>query len=105
MWVQTLVHPKPPTHLGTETCLRINLPKNNDHQEYRMNINRTTLLAGVATLVLTVGAGFASAQEQQNGHSAVPQAAQPHAQLHASQPTTGGGNDMQPQRGTRAVPA
>ena len=69
-----------------------------------MNINRTTLLAGVATLVLTVGAGFASAQEQQNGHSAVPQAAHPHAQLHASQPTTGRGNAMQPQGANRAVP-
>jgi len=32
-----------------------------------MNINRTTLLAGVATLGLAVGTGLASAQEQQKG--------------------------------------
>jgi hypothetical protein len=70
-----------------------------------MNINRTTLLAGVAALALTVGTGFASAQEQQKGHSAAPQAAAPHAaQPHASQPMTGRGNAVQPQRANRAVP-
>jgi Protein of unknown function (DUF1236) len=70
-----------------------------------MNINRTALLAGVATLALTVGTGFASAQEQQKGHNAAPQAAQPHAaQPHASQPTTGRGNTVQPQGANRAVP-
>jgi hypothetical protein len=70
-----------------------------------MNINRTALLAGVAALALTVGMGFASAQEQQKGHSAAPQAAQPHAaQPHASQPMTGRGNAVQPQRANRAVP-
>jgi hypothetical protein len=69
-----------------------------------MNINRTALLAGVAALALTVGTGFASAQEQQKGHGAAPQAAQPHAaQPHASQPTTGRGNTVQPQ-GARANP-
>jgi len=70
-----------------------------------MNINRTALLAGVAALALTLGMGFASAQEQQKGHSAAPQAAQPHAaQPHASQPMTGRGNAVQPQRANRAVP-
>ena len=39
-----------------------------------MNINRTTLLAGVATLALTVGTGVASGQEQQKGP---PRRAQP----------------------------
>ena len=48
-----------------------------------MNINRTTLLAGVATLALTVGTGFASAQEQQKPAPQAPHAAQPHA---AAQP-------------------
>src|SRR5579862_6063116 len=64
-----------------------------------MNINRTTLLAGVATLALTLGTGFASAQEQPKGHSAAPQAAQPHptAQPHPSQPMAGRANTGQPQ--------
>ena len=43
-----------------------------------MNINRTALLAGVAALALTVGTGFASAQEEQKGPAA-PHANQPHA--------------------------
>ena len=70
-----------------------------------MNINRMTLLAGVAALGLTVGTGLASGQEQQKGHNAAPQAAQPHAaQPHASQPMTGRGNAMQPQGANRTVP-
>jgi len=70
-----------------------------------MNINRTALLAGVATLALMVGTGFASAQEQQKGRNAAPQAAEPHAvQPHVSQPTTGRGNTVKPQGANRAVP-
>jgi Protein of unknown function (DUF1236) len=70
-----------------------------------MNIDRTTLLAGAAALTLTVGTGLASAQEQQKGHNAAPQAAQSHAaQPQASQPMTGRGNAMQPQGANRAVP-
>jgi Protein of unknown function (DUF1236) len=69
-----------------------------------MNINRTALLASVAALALTVGTGFASAQEQQKGPAA-PRAAQPQAaQPHASQPMTGRGNAVQPQGANRAVP-
>jgi uncharacterized membrane protein YebE (DUF533 family) len=45
-----------------------------------MNINRTSLLAGVAALALMAGTGFASAQQQQQkGHNPAPQAAQLHA--------------------------
>jgi hypothetical protein len=83
-----------------------------------MNINRTTLLAGVATLALTMGTGFASAQEQHKPAPQAPHAAQPHAaaqphptaQPHAavqprpSQPMAGRANTGQPQRANRAVP-
>src|ERR1700683_3996932 len=86
-----------------------------------MNINRTTLLAGVAILALTAGTNLAAAQEQQKGHNAAPQAAQPHAtqphavaqprpaaqphaaaQPHPSQPMAGRANTEQPQRADRA---
>jgi Protein of unknown function (DUF1236) len=85
-----------------------------------MNINRTTLLAGVAALALTAGTSLASAQAQQK--HAAPQAAQPHAtphaaaqphpaaqphiaaQPHPSQPMAGRANSAQPQRASRSVP-
>jgi hypothetical protein len=88
-----------------------------------MNINRTTLLAGVAALALTAGTGLASAQAQQKVHNAAPPVVQPHAtqlhaapqphpatqphiaaQPHASQPIAGRTNAVQPQRANRAVP-
>jgi hypothetical protein len=77
-----------------------------------MNINRTTLLAGVASLALTVGTGFASAQEQHKPVPQAPHAAQPHAaaqphptaQPRPSQPTAGRANTGQSERANRAVP-
>jgi hypothetical protein len=65
-----------------------------------MNINRTTLLAGVATLALAVGTGLASAQEQQKGPAA-PHVNQPHAiapaNNHAAQPMNNKGSGIQPE--------
>jgi hypothetical protein len=83
-----------------------------------MKINRTTLLAGVATLALTVGTGLASAQEQHKAAPQAPHGAQPHAaaqphqaaqpraaaQPRPSQPMAGRANTGQPQRANRAVP-
>jgi Protein of unknown function (DUF1236) len=87
-----------------------------------MNINRATLLAGVAALALTTGTGLAAAQQEQKGPNAAPQAAQPHAsqphaaaqphpaaQPHAavqprpSQPIAGRANTGQSQRANRAA--
>ena len=82
-------------------------------EEDQMNINRTTLLAGVAALALTAGTGFASAQQPQKGHNPAPHAAQPHtlqpqphaaAQPHPSQPMAGRAHAVQPQRANRAAP-
>ena len=77
-----------------------------------MNINRTTLLAGVAALALMTGTGLAAAQEQQKGHPPAPHAAQPHpaaqphaaAQPHPSQPMAARAHAVQPQQANRAVP-
>jgi hypothetical protein len=72
-----------------------------------MNINRTTLLAGVATLALAVGTGFASAQEQQNGPAA-PHANQPHATApannHAAPPMNNKGSGIQPEGANHNAP-
>jgi Protein of unknown function (DUF1236) len=72
-----------------------------------MNINRTTLLAGVATLALTVGTGFALAQEQQKGPAAThpdqPHAAAP-ANSHAAPPMNNKGSGMQPEGANHNAP-
>ena len=72
-----------------------------------MNINRTTLLAGVAALALTVGTGFASAEEQQKGPAA-PHANQPHATApannHAAPPVNNKGSGTQPQGANHNAP-
>jgi hypothetical protein len=76
-----------------------------------MKINRNTLLASVATLALIAGSGLASAQEQQKGPKAAPQASQPHAaqsQPHAAQPQPHAAQSQphaaQPQRANRTAP-
>ena len=72
-----------------------------------MNIKRTTLLAGVATLALTVGTGFASAQEQQKGPAA-PHANEPHATApannHAAPPVNNKGSGLQPEGANHHAP-
>ena len=72
-----------------------------------MNINRTTLLAGVATLALAVGTGLASAQEQQKGPAA-PHANQPHAAApandHAAPPVNNKGSGIQPEGAKHNAP-
>jgi hypothetical protein len=65
-----------------------------------MKINRKTLLAGVATLALIAGTGFASAQEQQK-HPAAPQANQPHAAAPANNHAAPA---MKPEGANRAAP-
>jgi hypothetical protein len=72
-----------------------------------MNINRTTLLAGVATLGLAVGTGLASAQEQQKGPAA-PHANEPHATApannHATPPMNNKGSRIQPEGANHNAP-
>jgi hypothetical protein len=72
-----------------------------------MNINRTALLASVAVLALTVGTGFASAQEQQKG-TAAPHANQPHAaapgNTHAAPPVNNKASGIQPQGANHNAP-
>jgi Protein of unknown function (DUF1236) len=72
-----------------------------------MNINRTTLLAGVATLALAVGTGLASAQEEHKGPAA-PQANQPRATApannHAAPPMNNKGSGMQPEGANHNAP-
>jgi hypothetical protein len=65
-----------------------------------MKINRITLLAGAATLALIAGAGLASAQEEQKGQHAAPQADQPHA----TQPMNNRGNGARPEGANRTAP-
>src|ERR1700688_2714841 len=67
-----------------------------------MNINRTTLLVGVATLALTVGTGVAGAKEQQKGPAA-PRATAP-ANNHAAPPVNNKGSGMQPQGANHNAP-
>jgi hypothetical protein len=72
-----------------------------------MNINRTALLAGVATLALTVGMGFVSAQEEHKGPAA-PHANQPHATApannYAAPPMNNKGSGMQPEGANHNAP-
>ena len=72
-----------------------------------MNINRTTLLAGVAALALTVGTSFASAEEQQKGPAA-PHANQPHATApannHAAPPMNNKGSGIKPEGASHNAP-
>jgi Protein of unknown function (DUF1236) len=72
-----------------------------------MKINRNTLLAGVATLALIAGSGFASAQEEHKGPAA-PQANQPRAAApannHAAPAINNRGGGMQPQGASRTGP-
>src|SRR5580704_5534200 len=72
-----------------------------------MNINRTALLAGVATLALTVGTGFVSAQEEHKGPAA-PHVNQPHttspANNHAAPPMNNKGGGMQPEGANHNAP-
>jgi hypothetical protein len=65
-----------------------------------MKFNRITLLAGAATLAMIAGTGFASAQVQQKGQHAAPQANQPHA----TQPMHNNANGMRPEGANRAAP-
>jgi hypothetical protein len=65
-----------------------------------MKINRNTLLAGAATLAIIAGTGLASAQEEQKGQHAAPQASQPHA----TQPANNNSNAMRPESGNRGAP-
>jgi Protein of unknown function (DUF1236) len=65
-----------------------------------MKINRITLLAGAATLALVAGTGLASAQEQQKGQHAAPQASQPHP----TQPMNNRGSAARPEGANRAAP-
>src|SRR5580700_2870824 len=60
-----------------------------------MKINRNTLLAGVATLALIAGSGFASAQEEHKGPAAPP------ANNHAAPAMNNRGGGMQPQGASR----
>jgi hypothetical protein len=70
-----------------------------------MKIDRSTLLAGAATLALIAGTGFASAQEQEHKGPATPQANQPHAAApannHAAPAINNRGSAMQPQGANR----
>jgi hypothetical protein len=70
-----------------------------------MKIDRNTLLAGVATLALIAGTGFASAQEQEHRGPAAPQANQPHAAApannHAAPAANNRGGGMKPQGANR----
>jgi hypothetical protein len=70
-----------------------------------MKIDRNTLLAGVATLALIAGTGFASAQEQEHKGPAAPQANQPRASApannHAAPAANNRGGGMQPQGANR----
>jgi hypothetical protein len=65
-----------------------------------MKINRSTLLASVATLALIVGTGLASAQEQQKGPAA-PKPSQPHAAAPANNRAAPA---MKPEGANRAAP-
>jgi hypothetical protein len=65
-----------------------------------MKINRKTLLAGAATLALIAGTGLASAQEEQKGQHAAPQASQPHA----AQPMHNSATGMRPEGASRGAP-
>ena len=65
-----------------------------------MKINRNTLLAGAATLAIIAGTSFASAQEEQKGQHAAPQASQPHA----TQPMHNNANSARPEGANRAAP-
>jgi hypothetical protein len=65
-----------------------------------MKINRITLLAGAATLAIIAGTSFASAQDEQKGQHAAPQANQPHA----TQPMHNNATGARPEGANRGAP-